>query len=290
MQQLQRYAWKPSRDKTQRHSPAAAMHKIQAQTGQDSYTNTERKINMTKWTDHEDELLRQLYPETPTKQLAHIFGRTTNAIRHHARSLKIRTLRRGGRGHNGRLWTEEEDSRLTKLYPTTSTKKIMEILSRSKDSVYHRATTLKLSKKRSRYIFTKDEAELAYLAGIIDGEGCIGVAKRRYVRLRVSNTNFDLIQWLYQKFGGSIWNVKVKGNRRAQKCWTLKAKKATDLLECVLPYLIIKEEQAQLALHWQKGISWPYKGGNQPLSDVEKERRSTLVQKMKVLNKRGKTI
>jgi len=61
-----------------------------------------------------------------------------------------------------------------------------------------------------------------YLAGIIDGEGCISLAKngcaRKYIKIVVVNTSKDLIFWLKENFDGWIRLNKSKiGNRK--DCW-----------------------------------------------------------------------
>ena len=55
--------------------------------------------------------------------------------------------------------------------------------------------------------------DLAYLAGIVDGEGCITITEnmkggRNYYRLvlDITNTSYDLMQWLEDTFiSGRFW-------------------------------------------------------------------------------------
>ena len=67
-----------------------------------------------------------------------------------------------------------------------------------------------------KVIFHKDQniAQLAYLAGIIDGEGCFFIGKSKtsrpygcgfhfYAVLRITNTDEGLILWLEKTFGGA---------------------------------------------------------------------------------------
>ena len=58
------------------------------------------------------------------------------------------------------------------------------------------------------------ETELAYLAGLLDGEGHIAIRIRRRkdkytfdAILRVSNTSYELMQWVLTTFGGT-WAVR----------------------------------------------------------------------------------
>jgi hypothetical protein len=117
----------------------------------------------------------------------------------------------------------------------------------------------------------------AYLAGFIDGEGCIRIAeaKARWSKgsinprfreeLQVSNTNFEVIQWIKDNFGGCITvkseGVKKDGIYRKKQwkvCWY--DLKAVNLLKTMLPFLIVKKKEALVCLDFselkkQQGLS-----------------------------------
>jgi len=88
-------------------------------------------------------------------------------------------------------------------------------------------------------------SDLAYLAGIIDGEGSVGnhsagVGKRRFV-IEVKMTDEPLIDWLVATFGGfkqfrPKQNIKWKDQWR----WRVQGKSAESLYAQVLPHLRIK--------------------------------------------------
>ena len=87
---------------------------------------------------------------------------------------------------------------------------------------------------------------LSYTAGIIDGEGCIGVHRggkhpsgtsRHRVRIIVGNTDKRLVIFLKDNFGGSIAKRNVRGNRKPAYAWELSANKAKNFLDEILPYL-----------------------------------------------------
>lgn len=101
---------------------------------------------------------------------------------------------------------------------------------------------------------------LAYTAGIIDGEGSIGIAKhksksckRGYVfelSVQVSSSDEWLCQWLKFGFGGSIsHSVNKTGNPMWH--WIIAARKASDFLKLILPYLKLKQPQAEIAVRFQ---------------------------------------
>ena len=102
---------------------------------------------------------------------------------------------------------------------------------------------------------------LAYCAGIIDGEGCLSILERKTpqgnksyeLRVQVVNTNEWLCQWLKFAFGGSVSKMKLQASQRKQAWqWTIAARQALGLLELVEPFLHIKQPEAQVAIRFQR--------------------------------------
>ncbi len=103
---------------------------------------------------------------------------------------------------------------------------------------------------------------LAYTAGIIDGEGCIGIyhsnalARKNQWRLilevTVTNTGEWLCQWLKMQFGGGI-RIHRDEALHHKKCWRWRvtSRQALSFLELVAPYLQLKRPQAELAITFQ---------------------------------------
>jgi len=129
-------------------------------------------------------------------------------------------------------------------------------------------------------------ADLAYLAGIIDGEGCISLSKshkndRYYYRLQltITNTSAELKQWLEDKFGGRIRTSYARSNNRSDILhWTVSGNQCQWLLRQVLPYLIIKKPQAELAL--MMNIN-PY-GGTARWNSIYTEEEESLREKIRI--------
>jgi len=124
--------------------------------------------------------------------------------------------------------------------------------------------------------YTLRDMKLAYIAGIIDGEGYIGLKDRiSCVSLVVQATNTDkaLLQFIVDTFGGSIGEYAPQANRKAAYKWSLCASKAADMLCELLPYLITKKERAHIAL----------KAASAPLT-----RAREFAKEMEKLNQRGK--
>lgn len=104
--------------------------------------------------------------------------------------------------------------------------------------------------------------DLAYAAGIIDGEGCIGIYgnkdKRiplgKYYRLtvQVGMSDKEPVEFLYRTFGGSLSEANGrKPTYRTRYHWCLAARQARKFLELVKPYLKSKQNQAELAITFQ---------------------------------------
>src|ERR1700747_2590374 len=143
------------------------------------------------------------------------------------------------------------------------------------------------------------ETDRAYLAGIIDGEGSIMMIHHKprpngngtkweywVLRVSVANTDIRLIIWLLEKFGGGFSTGKNKRpNQKDHYQWRLDSKRAEPILRAALPYLILKREQAELAL---KMISTYKLVGCKGHPPETIEYRRELATRIKELNRRGK--
>ncbi len=146
-----------------------------------------------------------------------------------------------------------------------------------------------------------DPAVLAYIAGIIDGEGYVGIPRSRtrdgrerknvYYRIRVTITNSDarLLLWLQKTLvGGSVASTGYKNQAQNQHkpCWFfhLSGANCERLLVAVIPYLILKKEQALLCLE-MRGTG-KYCEDDSP-SDNVVYMRDVICRKVRDLNKRG---
>lgn len=143
------------------------------------------------------------------------------------------------------------------------------------------------------------EAELGYLAGIIDGEGSIYFNLNGSVcqpRVSVDNTHEGLIDYLHRlvptsntKASTENYASKKVGNKVAYR-WGVSGKvDVKTLLELVLPYLVAKKDQAEIAL--QAIEVMPIRsdrfGKGRAYTDEELLPVALLINKLKALNKRG---
>jgi len=124
------------------------------------------------------------------------------------------------------------------------------------------------------------EADIIYCAAFFDGEGCVHIAKENRKRLVVplyagyvvivQGERQSAVLYKYQKlFGlGTIMTQrKAKDNWQSVDRWQLSAKAAEQFLRKILPYLIVKKEQAIIFLEYRETFDIQGgKGGKQQTS------------------------
>ncbi len=144
---------------------------------------------------------------------------------------------------------------------------------------------------------------LAYLAGILDGEGCIRIGRAKKKRnpvytayVQVGMTDKIIPELFHQTFGGNLREERVS-DRRSIWRWTCNSRvKVTEVLKAMLPFVIVKKKQIEIALDFcenfvnfrvnQYSIN-NSKFKNSFLHDQEIQRREELYQKMKKFNAVG---
>lgn len=98
---------------------------------------------------------------------------------------------------------------------------------------------------------TMEPTDVAYLAGLIDGEGYIGVKRSGrsfHARIQVRMVDEPAIAFLRDTLGGSYYREKEQPGRRPLYCWQASDAAAARILHAVLPYLRVKREQAETVL------------------------------------------
>ena len=145
---------------------------------------------------------------------------------------------------------------------------------------------------------TQDKTKWSYLAALIDGEGTLSIYRRlqktrKYAttqyymmnhRLSVFNTNERLMKWLISSFGG-VYYTKSRRNtaHKIEYKWRPKgAKNLEKTLLGVLPYLVIKDEQANILLEYIRISMYGER--------VNPEKREELRIRLAALNKRGDSV
>ncbi len=127
------------------------------------------------------------------------------------------------------------------------------------------------------------DVEAAYIAGFIDGDGCISVGHSAYkgkargqfvVAVIVDNVDPRPVRWIQGKVGGCVWTLKERGNKRAHTRWQIVGTACEELIRRLLPYFINKQEKAHIALEMRASIK---ASRHRPVATEELERRYRLI-------------
>lgn len=148
-----------------------------------------------------------------------------------------------------------------------------------------------------------DKAHWGYIAGIIDGEGTLSIGRSEYdanrkaengrpartyhttgfhSRVSVKNTDLRLMKWFKSRVGGEWYKDTSKRpeNWKDSYVWVYGGiKLKEEFLLAILPYLVIKREQALVLLEFIK------------LGNVrDSDKRQAFYEKIVALNQRGKPV
>ncbi len=138
---------------------------------------------------------------------------------------------------------------------------------------------------------------IGYLAGIIDGEGTINITvtkpkgynNPRYTgRIAIGMVNEEIIDLFHQRYGGSK-RVECVPNRKPIYRWMKvgDSQPLIDILEELLPCLIVKKRQAELVLEYIKTKKTSGFQRNQGIPEEELQRRQDFYLRVKELNAVG---
>jgi hypothetical protein len=136
------------------------------------------------------------------------------------------------------------------------------------------------------------EIDLAKMAAVIDCEGHIAInytpSNRHYaLHVTVGNTNFRLLEWCQERFGGAIYEIFPKKKRGPEyahaKRWRIQNAPAAELLIKCLPHFIMKRPQAEIAIRFQR--TKPIPGARS--SESDRVLREEFRQQLRGLTRRG---
>ena len=142
-----------------------------------------------------------------------------------------------------------------------------------------------------------EDLELAYFAGLFDGEGCVQIAhhkpqrgkrtEQHTLRCSVNMVNKDCVNSFLVFRGSMCQKTRDKGNPKWQPQWTwsISSNQALVFLETLLPFIRLKREQFELAIEFQEYRSHTQKANR--VSARELAERSWYWQKLKELKRNG---
>lgn len=95
------------------------------------------------------------------------------------------------------------------------------------------------------------DIDLAYLAGLIDGEGCLSISRvGNYgygASIIIKMTNEEVIKWVHINFGGCLSKESRKAPQETIYSWQLNTRaEILNLLRALQPYLKVKKVNAKV--------------------------------------------
>lgn len=109
----------------------------------------------------------------------------------------------------------------------------------------------------------QNKTYLAYIAGLVDGEGSLQIKRKRrcgkihyqlWVTIGMAHRqeNVAILDEVKATFGGNISTIAAKGNRVGAYHWTIVSQQGLSFLKRIRPYLKIKAKQADLLIQFQE--------------------------------------
>jgi len=205
---------------------------------------------------------------------------------------------RGKAGYTVKTWTNEEVNTLMNNYETMTYGQIGKLLNRKPHQIQSKLNYMKIKKPtilKETKIPDINQKNLLYTAGLIDGEGHIGISKPNKSRrtyapiLTCVNTNKEIIEWLSKTFNTST-KMQSMNNLKGKDIYKFEIYSLKDLrktLTLLLPYLRIKKKQARLLLTFCQ-IRIAKEEHVKYRSPYSKEEHDIYLE-LKKLNKRGKS-
>jgi hypothetical protein len=148
-------------------------------------------------------------------------------------------------------------------------------------------------------------AQLAYMAGIMDGEGTFYIGNYSGNRLNgdkhyqtiiaIASTDQSLIGWLHNTFGGSTReytpNQMAKNSRKQVYRWQATSNRLLHICEEIMPYLVIKKRQCEIMIEIRRTFHDLHNiKGRQHVQNLPKgvlELRQSLMEELRSLHSRS---
>jgi hypothetical protein len=139
-----------------------------------------------------------------------------------------------------------------------------------------------------------DKFLVPYLAGFFDGEGHIAIGlnknpsgKRRwYLRFAAHQVDPRPLYLLKERYGGSIQFTDRRGQQRPIYEWVATSIKAYKALKELRPFLIVKADEARLAMEFQE-LLFARGTDRSALSEEEEEARNKIYLAMREIKHRS---
>lgn len=112
--------------------------------------------------------------------------------------------------------------------------------------------------------------ERAYAAGLFDGEGCVSIGKGRRasavvpiysLSVKITQDDTEALHFIRNLWGGQIRPRKPRPDGKIASDWTSHSRAAGLFLADILPFLIVKRDEAEIAVKFQAAKYHPGSAG-----------------------------
>lgn len=127
----------------------------------------------------------------------------------------------------------------------------------------------------------------------MDGEGTFGMyynkpLNRHLLTVDIYNSSTKLLSWLSENFPGNYREINAPSkknhiNWKPQYIWRSNNSQTLQFLRDILPFLIVKKKQCELAIKFRE----TFLKRECPVSQITRDIRRSIYEEMKVLNQRG---
>jgi len=198
-------------------------------------------------------------------------------------------------------WTEDEVQLLREYYAGAKWDELQHLIPRrTRATIIAKAFKLGLTRRTGVIHYYKtlmtplmkgelSEPESAYMAGLIDGEGCFNLYwknGRRHgtPRVEISNNNRQVLEYAEQLVGGSVYKNSSSFSFRRKPNYRFETHNLNvvhKLIKTISPFLKIKKKQAELLAEYCELRM------EMPLISETHPREREICNELHVLNKRG---
>ena len=134
---------------------------------------------------------------------------------------------------------------------------------------------------------TDNKVLLAYLAGLFDAEGHLRICKNPHDKANytlecgIGQSNKAITRLIYHYFGGHMYSSKKLPNRKQVWQWRCSCRYAFKFVNAIMPYLISKKNEAQVAIDFQSKMITTRVSKVTNNEIKSRERQRVLMQKLK---------
>lgn len=108
--------------------------------------------------------------------------------------------------------------------------------------------------KDNKVVKMPDDVFVGYCAGFFDAEGSVHIGVDYCLRTKITNTNFDCLKTINEKFDGYINQLTIDEKYKPEWLLAFHSEGGIPFLKCIESYSIIKGDQIRLAIEYQTKV------------------------------------